>query len=235
MYQYNEELDEFIPPSFELAKYRTLSHASLEDWMHQFSARFSVANGLALGVDHQDHLIRARYTLENNILWGDIRKDPAWAGEENVHQSINPLQVDNIIAEYSDLNPKLQSYAAKVTLLNVNIHESDAVLVQHFKEWLESEREKKEVEPLSDYSNARIKRWHQFRVLAYIDIKQWHIINDIRCTNGQMALILYPDDTSGNGVERIRKTTRPMAIRVIDQQIHNFLLKYYFYGKKINY
>jgi len=238
MFEYDEELLELIPPEFDLAKYRTLSDATIEDWNYNFSARFIVHLDMIDAEDSIDPKISKGYfddalnKLEHYIFLGDIRTHPKYTKRTAIHPSVNPLQVDDVIDRHLKLIPKLQVEAGKVTLLNVNLYESDAVLIEDFKQWLQFEREKKEVEPLRNhYSDARIRRWHQFRVLAYLDISLWHKLNDITCTNGQMALLLYPDDTSGIGAERIRKTTKPMASEVMDKQLYNLAFKYYFYGE----
>jgi len=235
MFEYDKELREFIPPEFDLAKYRTLSNASIESWDYNFSARFFVHADI---VDPIVPKITRGYLndilerLEHYIFFGDITTHPKYTKRSKMHPSINPLQVDYVVDQYSKLIPKLQGSAGKETLLNVNLYESDAVLIEDFKQWLQVERDKKEVEPLRNhYSEAKMRRWHEFRVLAYLDISLWHKLNNITCTNGRMALILYPDDASGIGAERIRKTTKLMADEILNKQLYKLLFKYYFYGE----
>ncbi|MFT6910615.1 MAG: hypothetical protein ACJAS1_007348 [Oleiphilaceae bacterium] len=43
------------------------------------------------------------------------------------------------------------------------------------------------------FSKSNFRNWHEARVLQYIDLYQWHELNNTRITDPQAAAIIFPE------------------------------------------
>jgi len=56
---------------------------------------------------------------------------------------------------------------------------------------------------------------HQLKVLPYLDLVMWHEYMGAPITHQQAGVILFPDEIDVSLDDKIRRTVRPLALRLI--------------------
>ena len=106
----------------------------------------------------------------------------------------------------------------------VDLSATDDQLIEDFSKWLARRREadrKRLVEtpPPSCFSEVDFKKWHDHRVLAYIDLELFAAHFDLKLTNELIGSYLFADDLEISPSEKIRKTVRPLAKRLLSSGV----------------
>lgn len=96
--------------------------------------------------------------------------------------------------------------------VNVDLYASEEKLINDFRTWLRSTRTELGIPDLkSRFDDADFKKWHQYRILPYLDIALWAKIKGYNLTNQTIGIALFPDEYNVALAERIRKVVAPMA------------------------
>ena len=90
--------------------------------------------------------------------------------------------------------------------VGIDLSVDDARLIKRFKAWLETERTmfRKAGTAKAGLGTRTYQLWHQYRVLAYWDLKIWAEVNETRYTNRELADFLFPDNAAYDG-ETVRQ------------------------------
>jgi len=102
-------------------------------------------------------------------------------------------------------------------MLFVDLNAADDDLLKQFRTWLKEERADVESKdrPRS-VSGDRVRKWHQYMILPYLDLQIYQLIEQVRLTDDYLAELLFPHlERTG---EDIRKTIAPLAYRLLEQQ-----------------
>ena len=67
----------------------------------------------------------------------------------------------------------------------------------------------------SNISNAAFKRWSQMMVLPYIDLEMWARSEQKNIPDHIYGNLLFPNDLDVDVSERIRKTVKPLAKKLL--------------------
>jgi len=191
MYKYNKELFKFIPPKFNLDNYANTAQFVSEDWNVAFLMRDTVEEYLLQG-----QIDRAKHRSSLNIRMGaaeSIRyiKFSGGTGVEDFDQ------------ESYDLHQ--QGTEGSNCFAKVELKMPDNLLVKAFSEWVKNKRFERDVKATNNkITSAKSRQWNEARILQYLDVTQWHRINDLKPTQEQVGLIIYPDDNRGAVDERLK-------------------------------
>ncbi|QVN18739.1 DUF6387 family protein [Burkholderia pyrrocinia] len=98
-------------------------------------------------------------------------------------------------------------------LVSVDLYASEEKLIEDFRAWLRTTREKLGVPNIKrKFTEADFERWHQNKILGYLDLTFWAHINGYRLTNEMIGSALFPDEYSVSLSERVRKVVAPLAL-----------------------
>lgn len=101
----------------------------------------------------------------------------------------------------------------------VDLGAPDDFLQHEFKVWLKSVRKAAGVNLIRRTVNASdLKRWHEQRLLPYLDLAYWAMIHEKRITLPNFALALFPDKFDEGVEDIVRKTTQPRASEIIGDE-----------------
>jgi hypothetical protein len=174
--------------------------------------------------------VREIFDIINNISPEKIRymmdelNKPQIGNVQEVKQKIeldNELGIDNKPAYESFtenallLSEKWRGYNSVpgINTVNVNLHMPNSVLIESFKEWLYFARIKTGISNADTYKKSDYNRWILYGVLPYIDLFIWQQETKIKIPNRVMTDAIFPQGYGGE--ETIRKTTEPLALRLI--------------------
>lgn len=203
MFEYDDELLKLIPPTFDLDNYKDTANLDAEGWYaHLRRRKIAFAHSLV----KKD---RGKQDSINDVL--EIIRDGTdyqWCPYEREYELVESVNKNQY--EFLMLMEKEDQQIASIASVNVNI--PDDILVKSFLSWVHNERQRIGRNVLKKaISNATFRRWHEARLLQYMDIISWHKLTGTVITDGQAGMILFPDDNRGGVAERIRKTTKPLA------------------------
>lgn len=98
-------------------------------------------------------------------------------------------------------------------VVNVDLFASEDKLIDDFRIWLRATRAAMNVPSLQRrFARSDFDRWHQNRILAYLDLSFWADIHGYRLTNQILGVALFPDEYNVSLAERIRKVVAPMSL-----------------------
>lgn len=109
-------------------------------------------------------------------------------------------------------------YMDEKFFISVNLKATEEYLVKQFKEWINKTRKDAKVEKVARLIDEKdIHRWHNNRLLPYLDLAFWNLANRKIITYADMEGALFPNQTLSEG-ERIRKTVAPNALTLISKE-----------------
>lgn len=88
-----------------------------------------------------------------------------------------------------------------------------------FRHWLTHFRKAVGVQaPAQNLTEKDFRIWIEARVLPYIDLTLWSLAHRRQVTQNVMGQALFPDEYEADTTERIRRTTRPKAERMLREE-----------------
>ncbi len=107
--------------------------------------------------------------------------------------------------EHAFIHARIDLLAPEETLLN------------SFAEYIRVMKDKFQIvdEKLVLLREADFKKYHKHKVLPYIDLSLWFEYKDIQVTHQQMGLLLFPDQYQRPLDDRIRRTVKPLADKLM--------------------
>ncbi len=121
------------------------------------------------------------------------------------------------VNEYLDKSTRLYDIHAVV-----NLNTPDDILVKQFTEWVKVERSKHQMSPVISTRNsitpAKMRRWHDKRIIPYLDLIQWHQLNGQKIKKHHIAQIIFPDEINRNPVDIINKSTEPLIKEIYSDE-----------------
>lgn len=101
----------------------------------------------------------------------------------------------------------------------VDLGASDDFLLREFRVWLRNIRKAARVYPVRRVvDDSDLKRWHQQRLLPYLDLDYWATIHGKRFTLPSYSLALFPHRHFGDVEDMVRRTIRPRALKIISDE-----------------
>jgi len=155
-------------------------------------------------VDSFENLI----TQQKNIIIDDERQVVTLDDEGMKYELSLPIRTSNAFA-------------------SVNLNTPDKILVEHFKLWLQEEREKAKERGIlfgnrkngstkvMEITPAVMNNWHNNKILQYADVIQWNMLNDQKISDEDVDKIIFP---GGDIDDKIRCTTRPQYKQFCEEE-----------------
>jgi hypothetical protein len=145
---------------------------------------------------------RDAFAIMDREMHGETKYDEAAA------QAYEALDVP----AWKMLNDLGTSISGEV-VVNVDLFASEEKLVDDFRAWLRVTREALNVPSIQRrFARTDFERWHQNRVLAYLDLSFWADVNGHRLTNQILGVALFPEEYNIGLADRIRKVVAPIAL-----------------------
>ena len=105
----------------------------------------------------------------------------------------------------------------RLPAITVDLRASDEDLILEFKNWLyEKRKSQKDIEFREKmFGEKEFSDWIKNRILPYLDLTIIAKAKGIKITNALMGNLLFPDDIEVDVAEKVRKTVKPMAKKVM--------------------
>lgn len=211
---YDDDLKKLIPPGFDLNKYRGLSNANKNIWRVNLTSRQLVR----MDINDKDYG-KAEQRLLDNVQLGDVSSNLIVRDDDYI--PIVKFEKDEDFKKYLKLSDTDKHFRARYwPLIQVDLNETDTLLVDEFKRWLEKTRLENNIKSTHVLSPARLKKLYQHRVLQYLDVYLWARLKGLKITQKQFGLIIFPDDRSGDQASLIRKNTVPTMIKSMNRLVN---------------
>jgi uncharacterized protein DUF6387 len=236
---YSENLQKYVPPNFDLAKYESAANMELTDWFENLWVRMGYrATNLVVGEEEAQAL---KALNQINISRGLLTDGPyykimyaSFELDQTTQLSIirdisyidlfhkaDLLKTDELAKLYSETSSFVTSMIDKdrygklaepvrigglinehsLSWLEVDMDCSDSEIKEAFSAWLIRSKQKQKAEKkpkrrehkLNNLNKVTLRKWHDERVLAYIDLAMWNELNGTDVTNNIYGKILFPD------------------------------------------
>lgn len=141
-----------------------------------------------------------------------------------VEHSMFPSELEKNLGE---LNNPIYSYSSngeiELSWLKIDMSCSDSEISAAFNDWLKQHRAKEEsliktkrrMHKLKKINKTAFRKWHDAKVLAYIDLVTWNFLNKQKITSINLGKILFPDPRIiSDKAKMIDDTTKPYAERL---------------------
>ncbi len=163
-------------------------------------------------------VFEGRERLDKPVFQDIIEVANEWYRQIDVSGNV-PEIPDLLNKSFIDLIYKRFPESHNYEEIVVDLDVSDEHLISDFKNWLAKKREvRKSGVPKKIISNSDMQDWHQYRVLAFIDIGLFCQFTDTTISHASLGNILFPDDYDIDVSERIRKVVRPLADRLMKSE-----------------
>ena len=104
----------------------------------------------------------------------------------------------------------------------VDLTVPDKILIRQFTDYLRQVRRRNpDIKPAKPYKTPEYKKWVEYGLLPYLDLKLWETENNVSIPYRVLADAIFPDGNMGE--EMIRKTTKKIADQVNDRDYIDFL------------
>lgn len=140
-----------------------------------------------------------------HISWSDLG-EIYYQGESSLNTL---LTAKNLVGNYAN------------DLIEVCLTESDDKILEAFKVWLSEKRIEKgfKKKDTKSISNAEMLKWHDLRILAFIDLTLWAELNKKYFTHNQLGNLLYPHEVDVDVTERVRKVVIPKVDWILKNKV----------------
>lgn len=98
----------------------------------------------------------------------------------------------------------------------INLDASDDLIFEHFKLWLKNARENQQITSSKrQFTKNDFLSWYEASVLPYLDLKIWAEHNNVKIPYHIMGQAIHPAEKDINISEAVRKTTKPLAEKLM--------------------
>tara|TARA_R110001592_G_C13192961_1_gene753511 strand:- start:73007 stop:73858 length:852 start_codon:yes stop_codon:yes gene_type:complete len=161
------------------------------------------------------------------LLWGDMQRDknvaqfkdflqsdehdPTSFLEAREYWNLSRRDADEVLSETGWVsNTWHEGYHLHAI---VDIGASEDRLVEDFIKYIRAQKKRVQLAtiPSRKFSKSQRQKWHERRVLPYLDLTLWSEYTEIPITQQKLGTALFPNDIDISPSEVVRKTIRPLA------------------------
>ena len=103
--------------------------------------------------------------------------------------------------------------------IGVDLNATDDYLVKQFRSWIARTRAEANIKPKQWlFSDKRFEKWHKDRLLPYLDLTFWAIINRKKLSPADVEENFFPDRLTGFPGEYVTKKVAKEAIKLISDE-----------------
>jgi hypothetical protein len=158
-----------------------------------------------------DDILNTYYTIPDNF-----RCDPS--------QELDDILIKIGFLEFC--NSPIDIYEEKMDVwpgearIKVSMLASDEQILSDIKKFITALRKAVNTKTLkNNISSATFKRWAEMRVLPYMDLELWARNEKVNIPEHIYGNLLFPDETNIDVTERIRKTVKPLAKKLLSNEL----------------
>jgi hypothetical protein len=155
-------------------------------------------------------------SLEKEVLTNEIKEQ-----FEKVEDSFIPsIYEQNLGGLNNSINTSEGNEYTDFSWLKIDMSGSDSEIKSAFSSWLKKHRssykqKSRRTHKLKTLSNSTLRKWHDARVLAYIDLVSWNFLKKQKVSSNNIGEILFPEPMNlANRAKMIDDTTKPYAIQL---------------------
>lgn len=153
----------------------------------------------------------------------------------NLHSAMStnePIEdnEESVLNEYiSDIDVNTDWLMLEPAWLEVDMLCSDKEIKAAFDRWLNQYRDKdpnrhtkrkRREYKLNEFSPATLRRWHDAKILAFLDIEAWNYLQDNKLTDALMGEILFSEyKNQRNNADYVRNKVKPLAELLSSQDV----------------
>lgn len=137
---------------------------------------------------------------------------------------------NNLLNKFiSEINGYHDWLMAEPAWLEIDMSCSDKEIQNSFANWLKNkrlekfaadEKRKRREYKLKDFSAATLRRWHEARVLAYLDLEAWNYLRGNKITTKIYGDILFPEyKDERDNTAYVNDTVKPLADLLTSQDV----------------
>ena len=119
-------------------------------------------------------------------------------------------------------------YAEPRVLVKIDLEGAEEAIISDFVVWLKETRQAFSLHtprtPGKLPSDQELQEWTQMMILPYLDLTLWAQAHGVEITQHAIGSALFPDEYDVNLAERIRKVTKPRALKVSTESYVRALL-----------
>lgn len=203
-----------------------LTGTANDDW------HFSIWHSRGEGKPHDAYTVWAMTAAQAWYASADIHqpdRGPIWpellTAMEAADVGKSTPEQDELIEQPIDLIYRQQGIDGDgLCHVMVDIAATDEQIMADFRHWLTHFRQAINIQaPAQNITEKDFRVWIEARVLPYIDLTLWSSIHRRQITQNVMGQALFPDEYEADTTERIRRTTRPKAERMLRKEFANAL------------
>lgn len=113
-------------------------------------------------------------------------------------------------------------YPFSQAFAKVDLEASDKDLIDSFKAWIAEQRSFDDsTSKARTISPTTLEQWSAQKVLAYIDLRIWALLNDMQLTHHQAGLILFPNEYDVALNDKIRRSVLPLSDYILKEETIN--------------
>lgn len=110
-------------------------------------------------------------------------------------------------------------YTGGTTLVTVDLEAPTKKLVQDFKLFIENHKKSLSIEPIKYFTESDFTRWHNNRILPYLDITLWAKRSNLRLTRNEIGNAIFPDLIEIDIEDKIKRSVEPLALKLGSESI----------------
>ena len=194
MFKYEQELHKLLPPEFDLIHYTGTENLDAQGWLACLWHRFK---GDVLGNGYN--------CIPKPTQW----KDPLNCQLPDEYLRYSPEELSSVSFLDSGYIIDTKNTPDTYAYLKIDLDNCDNFLIEDFKTELELARNRAGVKARTRMiTQSEFEKWHEAKILQYLDIRHWLELNELKATSDQIGDILFPENDSGATGERIRRTVK---------------------------
>ena len=244
MDEYSKELLKLVPPGFDIDKYQTGSTCDPSLWWDNINRRHD-ADWLLSGREHpflsNEHDDIKEFISKNidngffvpalkkptTVKYNDFLIDPLRVADlKMINDHLKYIEKQKCVDDDTEIDEMTDFSGVGISYVTVDLNAPDNVLVNQFKQWLATSRNKLDIQARqNEISNATFRRWHGNKVIAYLDLIQWHRFNGTNIYDHQAAAIIFKNDSQRDTTAVIEKTVRKKLVpEILSRAVREALL-----------
>lgn len=152
--------------------------------------------------------------MEDTEKYGDLVEDGDLEFDDEIRRNVHEYLSSPAWKIHRDSLGQVKRF-----FIGVDLNASDDYLVKQFRSWIDKTRAEAKVEPKQWlFSEKRFEKWHRERLLPYLDLTFWAIINRKKIQPADMEEIFFKDRFFGFPGDYVTKKVAKEAFKLISDE-----------------
>lgn len=152
--------------------------------------------------------------MEDTEKYGDLVEDGDLEFDEKICRNVHEYLSSPAWKIHRDSLGQVKRF-----FIGVDLNASDDYLVKQFRSWIAKTRAEANIEPKQWlFSDKRFEKWHKDRLLPYLDLTFWAIINHKKIKPADMEELFFQGRFDGFSGEYVTKKVAKEAVKLISDE-----------------